>query len=173
MNTAYARTLITVTTQPQADQLKLVEARMEALERVWTHLYKAPPALNDYRDDFKIVFKALMCTPMPALRNHTVRELMPYSAGDDARIESAARDLANGDYPAALFPRYAIAAARLAVERMKGQRTQLVENFKTINELTAKLVEENAPKGTLAPDESREHREYVESFADTITIPRR
>jgi len=173
MNTAYARTLIKVETPAEGAQRKLLVERTQALELVWKDLYGDPMALKDYLGDFPIVFRALMDTPLPALSNHTVRELMPYSAGDDARIEAAARDLANGDFPNALLPRYGIAAARLAVERMSGPRTVLAANLKTINELTAKLIEENSPKDLLGPGETQEHREYVAGFARTIRVPHR
>ena len=151
MNTAYARTLIEVQTPADGAQRKLVEERTRVLELVWKDLYGDPPGLNPYLDDFPIVFRALMDTPMPSLRNHTVRELMPYSAGDNARIEAAARDLANGDFPGALLPRYGIAAARLAVDRMRGEVAEMAAKLKTINELTAKLIEENSPKDLLGP----------------------
>ena len=56
---------------------------------------------------------------------------------------------------------------------MRGEVAEMAAKLKTINELTAKLIEENSPKDLLGPGETQEHREYVAGFARKIRVPHR
>lgn len=182
LNVSYIETLV-----PGApaliDQAKDIKAR-------WVGIYGEQPHLNDFVKDFPFVFRALMDTQLHALKNKTVRQLIPYSIGDDKRIRDAARYLLTGeDAPAAmsLKPRQCISAARLAFtqasrgleeaipkdevdpgKRLHLAREELTKRLQKINKETPVLVTENTPGGLRAGNDSTGHKKYIASFVDTI-----
>ena len=171
MDTAYLRGLI------QGEQPAAIRQRQELsshagrIEEVWKGIYGDPPQLQNYITDFPLVFKGLMDTPLPVLKGNTVRALIPYSAADDIRIRAAADYLETGrNRPGRLRPRHCVAAARLAVTESSRQRNGLAMTLQSINDRTARLVNDNAPQGVLASSDLKKHRDFIASFAKTISI---
>ncbi|MFZ0749294.1 MAG: hypothetical protein WAM70_08030, partial [Pyrinomonadaceae bacterium] len=182
MNVAYIETLV-----PGAPALANHAAEIKTR---WLGIYGEQPHLNDFVKDFGLVFKALMDTGLHALKNKTVRQLMPYSIADDKRIRDAARYLLTGaDAPAAmsLKPRQCISAARLAFtqasrgledaipngeldpgKRLQLAREELTKRLQKISKEAPALVTENTPSVLRAGDDSKVHKKYIAGFVDII-----
>jgi hypothetical protein len=161
MNTAYIRTL-----HPDNPALG---AHADQIEEVWTGIYGRQPQFDPHVGDFPHVFKALMDTAFPILKGKTVRELMPYTKADDARIRLAAGVLAAGAGDAGkLRPRHCVSAARLAVTRVAADTATLAGKLEAINKQTAQLIRDNAPPGVRGGDDSAPHRKFIADFADAI-----
>lgn len=182
LNVAYIKTLV-------PGNPTLEKHANEILEK-WLTIYGEQAQFSDFIKDFPHVFKALMDTPMQALKNNTVRQLIPYTAGDDRQIRSAANYLLTGnDAPDAmsLKPRQCISAARLAVtaaargleaavaqlepdqsKRLPLMRDKLKTQLQKISKETILLVKENTPSVLRAAEDSAAHQEYVASFVDII-----
>ena len=108
MNVAYLRTL--------APGTQRIEQHATKLDNWWKSLYGEQPQFQGDTADFPHVFRALMDTPLEALKRKTVRSLLPFGAADDKRIQAAAKYLLTGqDKPAEIRPRHCVSAARLAV----------------------------------------------------------
>ena len=162
MNVAYLRTL--------APGTQRIEQHATKLDNWWKSLYGEQPQFQGYTADFPHVFRALMDTPLEALKRKTVRSLLPFGAADDKRIQAAAKYLLTGqDKPAEIRPRHCVSAARLAVTEAANHPPTLADNLQTIHHRTAVLVHENSPDGLRAGDDSEPHRRFIASFADTIT----
>jgi hypothetical protein len=160
MNAAYARTL--------APGRAEIDAHADDLESTWKALYGEQSSFEPFIGDFPLVFKALMDTKLDALRGQSVREILPFTAADDARIRSAARFLLTGeDAPPAMSlpPRHGISAAQIAVGLAAAEPDGLAERLQTVNERAAQLVKDNAAPGLRASDDSAPHRAFVASFA--------
>ena len=156
----------------------------------WTGIYGDQPQFSELVKDFPLVIQALMDTPLQRLNNKTVRQLMPFTIGDDKRIRAAANYLLTGkDAPPAmsLKPRQCISAARLActqashgleeaipqdeqdpAKRLQLMREKLSQRLQEINKEAAVLVKDNTPSGLRAVNTSNAHKKYVASFVDII-----
>jgi len=172
MGAAYLRGLVPAGNQADQPHQDLANDAGQ-VERVWKGLYGDPPPLRDYLGDFPLVFKGLMDTPLPALKGKTVRALIPYRATDDRRIRAASRYLLSGqDRPARLRPRHCLAAARLAATEASQQGPAMALSLQSINERTAKLIDDSVPPGLFAGDDRKSHRDFVAGFAKTISVER-
>jgi hypothetical protein len=164
MNAAYMRTLA-----PGTATLDEAAADVEA---IWTAAYgDAPEHLAPFIDDFPAVFTALMDSPFTVLKGETVRSLMPYSAGDEARIIKARDYLETGlnaPAPATFAPRHAVSAARLAASKVAAENGNTATVLEAINERTAQLVRDSAPGGLRAGDGSKPHQDFIRSFAARV-----
>ena len=170
MNAAYIRTLV-------AGNQQLDDAAA-AIEATWTELYPSAPNLNAFKDDFAPVFKGLMDTKLAALKNKTVRELMPFTATDDTKIRQAAAFLQSGNNAPAsksMPPRHAVSAARLAAAAAVeaelnggGGGDDLGTVLGKINERVVELIRDQAVEGLRAGDASNPHKEFIASFADRV-----
>ena len=141
----------------------------DRIAALWKDLYKSQPRFDKFQMDFPHVFRALMDTPVNELKNKTVRELIPFSPADDARIRHAAGYILTGqNAPTQLRPRHCISAARLAVTRATEQNVNLEDSLKEINARTGQLVRDNAQPGLRAGDASEPHKKFVEKFIDHL-----
>jgi hypothetical protein len=166
MNTAYIPTMIS-NHQPLAEHGQQIAAE-------WIALYGEQAQFAPVIQDFPVVFRALMDTPVPALQGRTVRELMPYTAADDARIRGAVGFLRTGmNRPSDLRPRHCVSAARLAITQAAEEGTLTPELLTEINQRTMELVRANAPGGLRGDGGSTAHRAFIASFVDTISLPGR
>jgi hypothetical protein len=165
MNAAYIRGLIRGAGREVQEQRDQVVKRAERIERVWNSLYGAPPALQEYRDDFNHVFRALMDTPLGDT-DKTIRDLIPFEAADFAQIQDAAQDLEKGQYPGDLRPRHAIAAARMAVTNAT-KYADIDSRLKSINAIAYRMVK--TPPDLLSADED-DRRDFIAAFAKSISI---
>jgi hypothetical protein len=110
-----------------------------------------------------------MDTPLPVLKANTVRQLMPYSAADDARIRNAIGFMSSGqNKPGKLRPRHCISAARLAVTQLAEQGALTGELLNAINDRAMELVRANAPVGLRGGDTSTPHKSFIAQFADQL-----
>jgi hypothetical protein len=143
MNVAYARTLV--------NGLKELNDHADELWASWEKVYGAQPQYKPYTDDFGAVFDALMNTPpAKAWAKKTVTELIPFTEAADAQIRLAANYLRTGQGPpAAVRPRYGVAAARLAATKAAADADQkaLADALAGISTRTAEVVRNNAPAG--------------------------
>jgi len=174
MNTAYIPSLV-----PGRQELLDHAAR---IERRWKSLYAAPSDLEDYSNDFQIVFTALMDTPLDALNGKTPRLLIPFSENDDKRIRAACNYLRSGQQAPqkrSLKPHHCMSAARMAVTEeaalllnaspdLKQARQQMGAKLKQINERTRELVHDNAPPGVRGIGLSAQRKKYLASFAEKL-----
>jgi hypothetical protein len=91
-----------------------------------------------------------MDTKFDALKQSTLRDLLPFGANVDTKIRSAASYLATGQQkPQGVRPRHWISAARLAVNDVSGQPT-FPAVLNDINARAMKMVHESAPPGVRA-----------------------
>jgi hypothetical protein len=175
MCAAYARTLV-----PEAAGMPAATAQVRqriaedasSIEQRWKSIYpEAPATLTAFTDDFAAVFEAVMDTPLTALKGSTVRQLMPYSPADDARIRQAAEYLRTGTNapPAGLLkPRHCVSAARLAVSKAsEDAATDVAAAMKDVNARTAALVRDNTP-AVLRGSDSSAHEAFIRSFVDSF-----
>jgi hypothetical protein len=168
MNAAYVRTL--------AEEPAL-ESDATAIKQAWRDIYGSAPNLEPYVADFEFVFRGLMDTKLDVLKGKTVRELVPYTAADDARIRQAATYLETGQDapgPLSLAPRHALSAARLAVAAVvekavsagSGARhAALAGELGEINTRLIQLVRDQAPSGLRAGDTSTPHQDFIAGLA--------
>ena len=159
MNAAYIPTLV-------PGDAALI-AHSQAIADRWIAIYGKQPQFKHVLEDFPLVFKALMDTPLVELKGKRVRELMPYTAADDLRIRQAAEYLQTGiNQPANLRPRHCVSAARLAVTDLADGSGLTPELLEQIHQRTTRLVRANAPDGLLAIDNSPAHKKFIAGFAD-------
>jgi hypothetical protein len=171
MGAAYVRGLIQGDQPAEVRQRQELSRYADRIDAVWKGIYGDPPQLRDFIADFPLVFKSLMDTPLPALKDTTVRALVRYTAADDIRIRAASEYLETGqNRPARLRPRYCAAASRLAVSRSGIQGVGLATALKSINDRTARLVNDNAPEGVLEGSDSKARRDFITGFAKTISV---
>lgn len=157
MNAAYIRTLV------KGNQALLDHA--QRVEDIWLSFYGTQPQFDDYISDFPDVFAALMDQGFDELKGKSLRDLLPYTAADDARIRGAAGYILTGrNKPAQLRPRHCVSAARLAVSQTAQAGTLDDALLDQINLRTARLARDNAPKGVRAGDSSAPHRKFIAQF---------
>jgi len=141
MNAAYVRTLVAGYQPLQEDATRI--------ESTWKSLYgnDVDAKLADFLNDFAVVFTSLMDTPLTALKNKTLRELMPFVQADDTRIRSAANYMCTGMARPSLEPRHAVSGARIALNKAAedGILTPLL--LDDIQKRTMELVRRNAAPG--------------------------
>ena len=162
MNAAYIPTMI--------PGHAVLAAHGQQIAERWKAIYGNQPQFDDVLNDFPLVYAALMDTALPELQDWTVRDLMPYTAADDARIRSAVGYLRTGmNKPGKqLRPRHCISAARIAVT-MAGLEDALSDELcNQINQRTAELVRANAPGGLRGGDGSTPHKQFIASFVDNL-----
>ncbi|MBN2549266.1 MAG: hypothetical protein JXB15_08920, partial [Anaerolineales bacterium] len=161
MNAAYIPTLI-------AGNAALAAYGAQMAER-WQSLYGLHKHFDTYISDFPVVFQALMDTPMPELLNQTMRQLLPYSAADEARIQKGAGYLRTGkSKPASLRPRHCISAARLAVSQASQEGGLSDDLLDQVQQRLMALVRENGPEGLRGGDGSTPHKQFIASFVDRL-----
>ncbi len=162
MNAAYIRTL---------GGTQAIQDHADALETEWRTLYGATsgtPALDAYADDFGHVFKALMQTPLPALKGQTVEALLPFTAVEDARIRSAVNYFRTDQNPPNNLPlRHVPSAARLAVAAESDAGTLTDTQCAAIHKRVLEYARNNAPSG-LRGGGASEHQKFIASFSDRM-----
>lgn len=169
LNAAYIRTLITGDAPADLEQRAVLSEHADRIEAGWKALYGDVPQLEKFLQDFPIVSKALMDTQLPQLKNHSVRELVPYTSADDRRIRATSSFLQTGqNRPNSLRPRHVAAAARLAVSETTAQGADLENALRDVNERTADLVRDGGPMGLRGYNASNAHKLFIASFADRI-----
>lgn len=172
LNAAHIRTLV-------SGNATTIAADATALETVWTGQYTKPAALQPFEGDFPTVIEALMDTKFPILQNKSVRELMPFTAADDARIRTAANFMLTGQNapgPQTMAPRHAASAARIAAsEAVKqslggggGGAAAIATGLGDINTRLLQVVRDQAAPGLRAGDGSTPHKDFVASFATLL-----
>lgn len=167
MNTAYIRTLITGDGADAERQRGVLSQHADQIESAWKGIYGDPPDLRRFLPDFPHVFRALMDTKQPVLKNRTLRDVIPYTADDDARIRGASGYLRTGqERPNQLRPRHVAAAACQAVTAAAAEAGDLTDTFNQINLRTARLVRDNGPPGLRASNNSIAHKRFISQFAD-------
>jgi hypothetical protein len=94
------------------------------IERVWSALYgdaartaRVPPALLDTAPRIiPVVIDEVAFQPRRNLAGHALADVVPFDAHDQASIRTAARQLGAGPLPPSLPPRFAVSAARYALD---------------------------------------------------------
>ena len=162
MNAAYIRTL--GNTPALSDHATQIEV-------VWKAIYgdnTGDPTLDGLPQDFPLVFTALMDTKFPVLKNHSVRELIPFSVADDARIRAAERFFRTGmNRPNGLPVRHTVSAARMAINKAAQENAITDQLCNDIHKRVGEYVRETAPGGLRGggPDE---HEKFIASFAERM-----
>jgi len=168
LNAAYIRELV-----PGSDSLA---AQADALETAWKAQYGDMASFQPFLSDAPHVFRALMETPLPVLNGKKVRDLMPFTAADDIRIQ-AARDYLltgmNAPAPLSIPPRHCVSAARLAATAVAQEATpapgaERMATLSKINERLLQLVQDNAVPGLRAGDMAAPHKQFIAGFAELI-----
>jgi hypothetical protein len=162
MNTAY------IATMGNAQALKDHATRIETS---WKSIYgnnSGDPTLDAMAEDFPLVFKGLMDTKFPTLKDRTVRELIPYTDADDARIRAAEKFFRTGmNRPNALPLRHTVSAARIAITAANQAGPLSDSVFKEIHDRVGEYVSENAPGG-LRGGGTDKHEKFIASFAERM-----
>ena len=162
LNSAYIRTL---GKSPALDQ------HAAAIEAHWKDIYgedSGDAELDRFAQDFAHVFPALMDSPLPALCEHTLRDLIPFGDSDDAVIRDAVKFFrTDSNRPSWLPLRHTVSAARLALGEEADAWNLTTDTCVGIHERVIQYVNENAPKGLRGggPDA---HEKYIAGFADKI-----
>jgi hypothetical protein len=161
MNAEYMRTLV--------DGDPTISAEADGLSALWDDLYGEVVSLTPYRDDFAHVFRALMDSELPALKGKTVRQLVPYTAADEARLRSAADFLRTGrNAPTNIAPRLCVSAARLAASVAAEGNGSLTGTLDDVNDRLSDLVRANAAEGLRASEDSERHKAFIAGFAELL-----
>lgn len=159
MNAAYIRTL--------GDAPALGE-HADRIDERWKAVYgdaSGDADLDAMAQDFPLIFRALMDTEFPILKNHTVRQLMPLSNADDARIRAAERYFRTGmNRPNNLPLRHTVSAARLAVAAAAQGGALNDQLCSDVHQRVCDYVKATAPGG-LRGSGSDAHEEFVAGFA--------
>ncbi len=124
--------------------------------------------LNVLPQDFPLVFKALMDTKFEVLKNRSVRELVPFTAGDDAKIRGAVKFFRTGNNrPANLPVRHTVSAARIAIDDAAQESSVTDQLSSDIHKRVGEYVRETAPGGLRGggPDE---HEKFIASFSERM-----
>ncbi len=161
MNAAYIPTMA-------SGHAPLVEHGQQIAAR-WVALYGEQPQFSPLVEDFPVVFRALMDTPLPALQGNSVRQLMPFTAADDLKIRGAVGFLRSGmNPPSGLKPRHCVSAARLAVTQTAEEGALSPEALTGIHQRTLELVRANAAPGLRGDSGSPAHTAFIASFFDKL-----
>jgi hypothetical protein len=163
MNAAYIRTL---------GDTQAINDHATQIETQWKSLYgneSGDPDLDALVGDLTGVFKALMDTKFPILKDHTVRELVPFAEVDDARIRSAEKFFRTGmNRPKELPLRHTVSAARLAIGQAAQAGTLTDQLCSDIHKRVMNYVKETAPQG-LRGGGADAHEKFIASFAKRIS----
>jgi hypothetical protein len=162
VNAAYIRSL--GTTQAIKDHAAQIETR-------WKSIYgneTGDPGLDAYEEDFPLVFKALMNTKFPILKDRAVGELMPFGEADDARIRAAEKFFRTGmNRPNGLPLRHTVSAARLAIGLVARDGTLSDDLCANIHQRVVEYVRATAPQG-LRGGGAEKHEKFIASFAERV-----
>ena len=166
LNSAFVRTLI------KGNKKIIKEA--DKLDNLWIKLYGNIEKIGnhmviDFKNDLPIIFAALIDSKFDILKGYSVRELIPYTASDDAKIKSAIIFLMSGqDRPSYIRPRHIISASRLALDQIAIQSDDHSNKINDLNIRTAELVKANTPSGLRAAVDSNKHRDFIKSLAEAL-----
>ena len=162
MGAAYIRTL---------GNAPALHQHAAAIETLWKSIYgdnTGDARLDILPQDFPLVFKALMDTKFPLLKNRTVRELMPFGDVDDAKIRGAVNFFHTGNNrPSNLPIRHTVSAARMAIDRAARQGPVTDQLCNEIHNRVGEYVRDTAPGG-LRGGGADEHEKFIASFAERI-----
>lgn len=166
LNSAFVRTLI------KGNKKIIKEA--DKLDNLWIKLYGNIEKIGnhmviDFKNDLPIIFEALIDSKFDILKGYSVRELIPYTASDDAKIKSAIIFLISGqDRPSYIRPRHIISASRLALDQIVIQSDDHSSKINDLNTRTAELVKANTPSGLRAAVDSKKHSDFIKSLAEAL-----
>jgi hypothetical protein len=170
LNSAFVRTLIT--------ENKNIKQEADKLDNLWIELYGNIEKIgiykvDEFKNDFSVVFRALIDTKFDILNGHSVRELIPYTVTDDTKIRNAIIFLTTGQNkpsPSSLSPRHIISASRLALDQIAIQPDDLNNKINELNTRTAELVKLNTLPGRRAAVavDNKKHREFIKSLAEAL-----
>lgn len=159
LNAAYVRTL---------GDAQAIKDHATRIETRWKAVYgedSGDQELDDLTQDFPLVWKAMMDTAFPILKNHVVREFMPFGNADDAKIRAAEKFFRTGmNRPVNLPLRHVVSAARLAFAAEAEAGTLTDEVCNQIHERALAYVRETAPPG-LRGGGPGEHEKFIAGFA--------
>ncbi len=162
LNCAYIRTLGNAST---------LKTHAAGIEEQWKALYgedSGDAELDKLYQDFAVVFEALLDAPLAVLKQHSMRDLIPFAEADDARIRNAMNFFETGfNLPGELPVRHSVSAARQAIGRAVKTGNLTDETCVAIHERVLQYVRDHAPKGLRGggPDA---HEKFIASYADTV-----
>ena len=170
MNAEYIRRVLG-TSPAKLETSQTMKDHATRIETTWKDIYgntSGNPDLDALLDDVSLVAKALMNTKFAELRNHTVREMIPYTEADDLRIRSAERFFRTGmNRPSALPIRHTVSAARIALTKA-GQDGPVSDQLcDEINQRVEDYVRQSAPSG-LRGGGATEHEKFIASFTERM-----
>jgi hypothetical protein len=166
LNSAFIRTLVT--------DNENINQEADKLDNLWIQLYGNIEKIGDHRvedlrNDFPFIFEALIDTKFDILKGHSVRELIPYTATDDAKIRKAIIFLISGqDRPSSIKPRHIISASRIALDQIAIQPDDHSSKINDLNTRTAELVIANTSPGLRAAEDSKKHHDFIKSLAEAL-----
>ena len=163
MNTEYIRKFLG-TSQALNDHATRIET-------TWKSVYgnnSGSADLDGLLPDFPLVANALMNTKFAALKDHTVRELVPFMEADDLKIRSAERFFRTGmNRPNALPIRHTVSAARIALTTA-GQNGDVSDQLcNDIHQRVGEYVRQTAPSG-LRGGGATEHEKFIAGFTERM-----
>ncbi len=162
LNAEYARTLGKAV--PTGPALPAITAHADQLVARWTEIYGKPPGFDGFIADFPLVFAALMDTKLAVLKDHTVRELMPFTAQHDLDIRAAALALVDpAKVMPVLKPRHIPSAARVAAGRAADAGNALDAALVAIAKAAGDEIKKRAPGELRSSDASR--KAFIQGFA--------
>jgi hypothetical protein len=162
MNAEYIRTL---------GNAQAIKDHAAQLETKWKSVYGVDSGdtdLDAMTQDFPLVFQSLMDTKFPILKDHTVRELMPFTDVDDAKIRFAEKFFLKGtNRPNDLPLRHTVSAARFAIATASQDGSLSDQLCSDIHQRVCAYVRETAPQGLRGggPDE---HEKFIASFTERM-----
>lgn len=167
MNAAYIRTLAR---RPDGTIPPAVLADADAIESAWKMLYGEPASAKPFLEtDVPLVLKAMMDTTFDVLqdktdpehKNKTVRDLMRFTAQQDAVIRKWAAHLVTAQNQPVddIKPRHLVSAARIAVSSIEPTNMAALSDIRARVE---ELVKANAPSGQRG---GGARKSFIEGFA--------
>jgi hypothetical protein len=164
--TPYVRILLVSSYIRTLTESAAVREDAERLEAFWKEVYGAVSSdLDEFRCDFVPVLRALMDTPLSALRGYRVRELMPYGINDDAQVRPAADYFRTGQRrPTRLRIRHAPAAARLAIAKLAEAGELSAQRSEEVHGRVLDYVKAVAPP-VLRGSTGIAHERFIAGFA--------
>jgi hypothetical protein len=170
LNVAYIRSM--ADGDGDANFSKRLRSHAQSIEDFWIGLYGQDPQLQSYADNFTIVIQALMDSKHAQLKGASLRELIPYTMGDDQKIRAIANFLVTGkDSPGSdIRPRHAVSGARIAATEVLRSGLPAL-TLDSIDRQTAELVNKNRPRGLLAGGQYPAARAAeVKRFVETVDL---
>ena len=166
--THYPRILLNVAYVKTLGQSQALIDHASELEANWKSIYgnnTGDPTLDALPSDFSLIIKALIDEKFSLLKNHSVRELIPFTDADDAKIRAAERFFRTGmNRPANLRLRHTVSAARMAINKAAQEGTVTEILCSDIHNRVAEYVRDSAPDG-LRGGGADEHEKFIASFA--------